>query len=231
MGRSLYIYTKNKLLLFITASILIHIGIFSVIKINPGSQVEAEPIRYTVNMRSIKTEPIAVKSEPEAPPDTPRPESPPADPVIQEAEVPPVEAPAEVSAQAPAQIQTPSVKSVSEESQAEAEAVPVVAEQETVVSRNDSGVINFEELDITGAKIPKPSYPDIARRWGHEGTVLMEITISENGAVSDAVIIESSGYAELDKAALKAVLKKWKFPGQGREIVTRKEFEFRLNRD
>ena len=50
-----------------------------------------------------------------------------------------------------------------------------------------------------------PRYPRAARRKGHEGSVTVEIRVSEDGGVSDAKIVATSGHAELDRAALAAV--------------------------
>lgn len=50
-----------------------------------------------------------------------------------------------------------------------------------------------------------PSYPRTARRRGHEGSVSVEIVVSEDGGVENAKIVASSGHPELDKAALDAV--------------------------
>ena len=50
-----------------------------------------------------------------------------------------------------------------------------------------------------------PVYPRSARRKGHEGCVTVEILVSEDGFVSGAEIVSSSGHAELDSAALGAV--------------------------
>lgn len=50
-----------------------------------------------------------------------------------------------------------------------------------------------------------PIYPRSARRRGHEGVVTLEISVSDSGEVSDAVVIGGSGYGELDSAAVSAV--------------------------
>lgn len=60
---------------------------------------------------------------------------------------------------------------------------------------------------------PPPHYPEIARRRGYEGVTLLRVEVLENGKVARAKIEASSGYAVLDKAALKSV-KAWTFvPG------------------
>ena len=50
-----------------------------------------------------------------------------------------------------------------------------------------------------------PVYPRSARRKGHEGCVTVEILVDEDGHVSEAGIVSSSGHAELDSAALGVV--------------------------
>lgn len=50
-----------------------------------------------------------------------------------------------------------------------------------------------------------PEYPRSARRKGREGRVVVEATIDESGKVVVAKVDESSNWAELDAAALKAV--------------------------
>jgi protein TonB len=54
-----------------------------------------------------------------------------------------------------------------------------------------------------------PRYPEQARRNGWEGTVLLELNVAENGAVVDVRVVESSGYAVLDAAAVTAI-RQWK---------------------
>lgn len=62
----------------------------------------------------------------------------------------------------------------------------------------------------TPAYQPKPTYPDFARRLGHEGRVVIRIQVLSSGAVGTASIERSSGYAVLDEAAL-ATIKRWRF--------------------
>lgn len=58
-----------------------------------------------------------------------------------------------------------------------------------------------------------PRYPLRARRMGYEGLVMLKVLVDENGRVNDLEVLQSSGYAILDKAALSSV-RKWMFvPG------------------
>jgi len=49
------------------------------------------------------------------------------------------------------------------------------------------------------------TYPMSARRRGIEGTVKLKLTIAENGALLESLIVSSSGYDTLDSEALKLV--------------------------
>ena len=90
-------------------------------------------------------------------------------------------------------------------------------------------MVPFDSL-LDGASVPKPLYPDLARRWGHEGVAVIRIYVNGDGSVEDAVLLSSSGYPELDDAALWTVERRWKFKSTGRVVTTVKEFEFKLER-
>jgi TonB family protein len=49
-------------------------------------------------------------------------------------------------------------------------------------------------------------YPESAKRCEERGAIKLEITIAADGHISDAKIIGSSGYVDLDAAARKAAL-------------------------
>lgn len=52
----------------------------------------------------------------------------------------------------------------------------------------------------------RPKYPNASRRRGHHGSVVLEIDVSDTGAVVGAKVVKSSGHAELDAAAVKAAM-------------------------
>jgi len=61
---------------------------------------------------------------------------------------------------------------------------------------------------------PKPRYPPISHRLGEQGTVLVQVLVSEKGLAQDAQVKTSSGFYRLDNAALTTVLT-WRFvPGK-----------------
>ena len=57
---------------------------------------------------------------------------------------------------------------------------------------------------------PRPAYPTLARSHGHEGRVLIQVSVLGDGRVGSARVASSSGHGSLDRAALKAV-KRWRF--------------------
>ncbi|MFN3884667.1 MAG: energy transducer TonB [Rhodocyclaceae bacterium] len=64
------------------------------------------------------------------------------------------------------------------------------------------------ELAVACPERAAPAYPPISRRLGEEGTVVLRVELDETGAVVEALVKESSGFARLDAAALAAV-KRW----------------------
>lgn len=65
----------------------------------------------------------------------------------------------------------------------------------------------------------KPVYPKKAKQEGREGTVVLAFSVDANGNVFNIQVIRSSGYADLDNAAITA-LQQWKFapkPGKPEE--------------
>lgn len=64
------------------------------------------------------------------------------------------------------------------------------------------------ELSVSCPKLNAPIYPSISRRMGEEGKLVLRVELDESGRINTAEIIDSSGYARLDEAALTAV-KTW----------------------
>ena len=57
---------------------------------------------------------------------------------------------------------------------------------------------------------PHPTYPSRALRRGHGGTVQLKILVSPDGSAKTVTVVSSSGYSELDQAAVETV-RKWHF--------------------
>ena len=56
-----------------------------------------------------------------------------------------------------------------------------------------------------------PDYPPVSRRLGERGTTRLMLTVSSSGLVSDAVIVNSSGYRRLDEAAIAWIKGHWRY--------------------
>jgi periplasmic protein TonB len=55
-----------------------------------------------------------------------------------------------------------------------------------------------------------PTYPEIARRRGEQGRVLLRVAVSPAGLPVNVSVAESSGFPPLDSAAVNAV-ERWRF--------------------
>jgi protein TonB len=65
---------------------------------------------------------------------------------------------------------------------------------------------------------PAPKYPEIARMRGEQGRVMLHVDVDASGHPTATTIATSSGYPELDSAAVSAV-KNWCFvPAQSRGV-------------
>lgn len=62
----------------------------------------------------------------------------------------------------------------------------------------------------------EPFFSEEARRRGWQGTVRVRVIISEQGSVREVQLVESSGYSQLDEAAL-SCLRSWQFSPALRE--------------
>jgi len=86
---------------------------------------------------------------------------------------------------------------------------------------------------------PKPErpisvrYPTSSRRRGEAGDVQIDVSVNAQGRVDDAAVVRSSGYAELDASALKAVRSAKFSPAMSGETavgcVARLTISFRLD--
>lgn len=65
-------------------------------------------------------------------------------------------------------------------------------------------------IDAAHLHNPKPVYPQMSRRQGEEGKVMLRVLIGADGNAEEVRVSRSSGFERLDRSALDAV-KKWKF--------------------
>ena len=107
--------------------------------------------------------------------------------------------------------------------------------QSPTASISADDVISMDKLTNkpTIIKQALPEYPKAARQAGIEGQAVVQITILEDGSVSDAKILQSSGNETLDQSALTAA-KAFKFsPGKVENKAVKTQvsvpFQFRLD--
>lgn len=72
------------------------------------------------------------------------------------------------------------------------------------------------DLPIPLAGNLPPRYPEGARRSGHQGTVLLTLTVAAEGSCLDVSVKSGSGFPELDAAAVEAA-RDWRFTRAPRE--------------
>jgi protein TonB len=60
------------------------------------------------------------------------------------------------------------------------------------------------------ASNPKPTYPNMSKRLGEQGTVVLRVLVKADGSAGEVEVKSSSSYPRLDQAAIEAV-KQWRF--------------------
>ena len=88
------------------------------------------------------------------------------------------------------------------------------------------------ELSVNCPERPAPAYPQLSRRLGEEGEVLLRVELDEKGLLLSARLASSSGYPRLDDAAL-AAIRNWRCTpalrnGQPLHAVALQAFKFIL---
>lgn len=94
-----------------------------------------------------------------------------------------------------------------------------------------TGTISTNVIPLV--RIP-PRYPGRAAQRRIEGSVTIEFTITKNGTVTDAVVVEAKPSSVFNNAALQAI-RKWKFKakivnGKAYEQRARQTLQFKLSR-
>ena len=56
-----------------------------------------------------------------------------------------------------------------------------------------------------------PEYPFVSRRLREQGTLRLKLTVDEKGLVTEAMVVNSSGFQRLDEAAVKWVKAQWRY--------------------
>ncbi len=102
------------------------------------------------------------------------------------------------------------------------------ADSPTSGTGSEEGAVRAEAVTV-----PRPAYPEPARRGRVEGRVVVEATVGIDGTVVDSKVVGSSGSELLDEAARAAALRAEFRPAQrdGRPVSARVliPYRFRLH--
>jgi periplasmic protein TonB len=80
----------------------------------------------------------------------------------------------------------------------------------TAPAEQDDIVMDSRVLTAVYLSNPKPPYPNLSRRLGEQGTVMLRVLVSVAGESARIELKSSSGFPRLDRAALNAV-RSWRF--------------------
>ncbi|MEO7940821.1 MAG: TonB family protein [Burkholderiaceae bacterium] len=101
-----------------------------------------------------------------------------------------------------------------EKSSAPSTSTAVAAAPPAPPSRPAPIPVELPSSDAHYLQNPRPTYPPMSLRLREQGTVLVDVLVSDMGLASEAKLKKSSGYFRLDTAAVSTVLT-WRFvPGK-----------------
>jgi TonB family protein len=96
--------------------------------------------------------------------------------------------------------------------------VSIVVNKRFDVFVNGKPSKHYPDMSGTFFEMPEPDYPRELRRRHLQGTGIFRLYIDERGNVRATKIRKSTGHAELDAEALKALIRRRAKPGPHREI-------------
>ncbi|MDW7645888.1 MAG: energy transducer TonB [Desulfuromonadales bacterium] len=215
--------SKTALIFWTGVALALHAALLLV----PSPISRVRPLEDNIEV-AFQTLPVAVVSEPtpttEVHPEVPEPDpQPPATTPPKPAITPPEPKPLpvkEVTDEAvlpkpkPVPVPLPRPEPSTEPAKEAADNTQLAAQPQRVnrdVDKRPSAPANaLVEAVPVYADNPPPTYPRLARERGWQGEVLLRARVSRGGRVLHVQVEESSGYALLDRAAVKAV-KSWRF--------------------
>jgi TonB family protein len=98
-----------------------------------------------------------------------------------------------------------------------------VAQAPPVAPLRAAAVVHNEPKSIgstgEGGDRPQPPYPEMALKFGEQGTVVLLLTVDDSGLVDSITVPETSGSAILDRSALEFGKRHWIVPpGKGGRV-------------
>jgi len=141
----------------------------------------------------------------------------------------------------PPPVERPKVAVAAAATEVVEEAVETIAAtefREDIIRTQPTGpeieVIPYARVEVKPKpiSIPKPEYPELARKAGIEGKAIVEAIVDTDGSVIDARIFKSSGNPMLDEAAIAAARRSKFTPAKQRDMFVRVRvnipFDFKL---
>ena len=164
--------------------------------------MQSQPTPKTIEQPVAKPIPVPPRPQPvAAPAPTPQPQPLPSKvttptEVAQAAPVAPVSAPTAPTPPAPTRVEAPPTP---------APPSPAPAPVVTAPSKTDVSI-----PASYSASNQKPIYPNMSKRLGEQGTVVLRVLVKADGSAGEVEVKSSSSYPRLDQAAIDAV-KTWRF--------------------
>lgn len=190
-------WTPQRLLVgFVLASVLVHVVVFVWMPAWQHRTAEAtvpvlDVVLVAATPRAVVAEPAAVTPAPTATPQ-------------RRIETRQAEALPRTAQPAPA-----ATEAAPPPAAASAEAPRIAVENKTPVASVEA-MVTPPLFNAAYLRNPAPVYPPVARRSGDQGTVMLKVLVSPEGAPLRIELDQSSGSKSLDGAALEAV-KGWRF--------------------
>lgn len=187
---------------------------------------EAPPVLTADNS---EREVAQTEAPPVAPPPEPKIETPPPKPMPKPVPKPtPKPKPAPVKTRPAAEAKPTPEQTAKAADQA---AVPATTKGEMLKSAPNAAP---KAVSTVGCQVPAPDYPRKAKRLQEEGEVLIRLVIKADGTLGRSEVARSSGYDDLDQAAVSAVSRIRCNPymenGQAISVMTVQPITFKLSR-
>jgi protein TonB len=130
----------------------------------------------------------------------------------------------------PPPMERPKVAVEAEDELAEEEAVETIASTEfteeiitTIPTGPEIEIVPYYKVEVKPKpiSIPKPKYPELAKKAGIEGTTTVQALVDVDGSIREVKILKSSGNQLLDQAAITAARNSKFTPAKQRDKFVR----------
>ncbi len=119
------------------------------------------------------------------------------------------------------------IEAESEVAEEAVETIAITEFQEDIIRTMPTGpeieIVPYYKVEVKPKPIhiPKPRYPELARKAGIEGNTVIKALVDIDGSIIDAQVLKSSGNQMLDQAALAAARKAKFTPAKQRDKYVR----------